>query len=56
MKGNNPAESYLVDGKPTAMGAVTHMTRVSMDISMNREWATFEVANLQHQEVILGMP
>jgi len=38
------------------MGPVTHMTKVPMDISSHRELATFQVANLQNHEVILGMP
>ena len=46
----------LADGKLSAMGPVTHMAKVPMDISNHRELATFQVANLQHHEVILGMP
>ena len=38
------------------MGPVTHLTEVPMDINNHRELATFQVANLQHHEVILGMP
>jgi len=38
------------------MGPVTYMTKVPMDISSHRELATFQVANLQNHEVILGMP
>jgi len=38
------------------MGPVTHMTKVPIDISSHRELATFQVANLQNHEVILGMP
>jgi len=56
IKAKNPREIYLVDGKPRAMGPVTHMTKVPMDISSHRELATFQVANLQNHEVILGMP
>jgi len=56
IKAKNPGEIYLVDGKPSAMGPVTHMTKVPMDISSHRELATFQVANLQNHEVILGMP
>ena len=55
-KAKNPREIYLADGKPSPMGPVTHMTEVPMDISNHRELATFQVANLQHHEVILGMP
>ena len=56
IKAKNPREIYLADGKPSAMGPVTHLTEVPMDISNYRELATFQVANLQHHEVILGMP
>ena len=54
IKAKNPREIYLADGKPSAMGPVTHLTEVPMDISNHRELATFQVANLQHHEVILG--
>jgi len=56
IKAKNPREIYLADGKPSAMSPVTHMTKVSMDISSHRELVTFQVANLQSHEVILGMP
>jgi len=56
IKAKKPRESYLADGNPSAMGPVTHMTQVPMDISSHRELATFQVANLQNHEVILGMP
>ena len=56
IKAKNRREIYLADGKPSAMGPVTHMTKVPMDISSHRELATFQVANLQNHEVILGMP
>jgi len=46
IKAKNPGEIYLADGKPSAMGPVTHMTKVPMDISSHRELATFQVANL----------
>ena len=49
-------EIHLADGKPRAMGPVTHMTKVPMDISNHRELATFQVANVQHDEVILKIP
>ena len=55
-KAKNPREIHLAEGKPSAMGPVTDMTKVPMDISSHRELATFQVANLQNQEVILGMP
>jgi len=56
IKAKNPREIYLADGKPSPMGPVTHMTKVPMDISSHRELATFQVANLQNHQVILGMP
>jgi len=56
IKTNNPRAIYLADGKTSAMGPVTQMRKVSMDISSHRELATFQVANLQNHEVILGMP
>jgi len=56
IKAKNPREIYLADGKPSAMGPVTHMTNVPMDISGHRELATFQVANLQNHDVILGIP
>jgi len=56
IKAKNPRGIYLADGKPSAMGPVTHMTKVPMDISSHRELAPFRVANLQNHEVILEMP
>jgi len=37
IKAKNPLEIYLTDGKPSAMGPVTHMTKVPMDISSHKE-------------------
>jgi len=56
IKGKNPREMYLTDGKRSAMGPITHMTKASMDIRSPRKLATLQVANLQNHEVILGMP
>ena len=56
IKAKKQREIYLADGKPSVMGPVTHITKVPMDISSHRELATFQVANLQNHEVILGMP
>ena len=39
IKAKNPREIYLADGKPSAMGPVTHMTKVPMDIRSHRELA-----------------
>ena len=55
IRAKNSREIYLADRKPSAMGAVTHMTKVPMDISSHSELATFQVANLQNHEIILGM-
>jgi len=55
IKVKNPREIYLADGKPSAMGPVTHRTKVPINISSHRELATFQVANLQNHEGILGM-
>jgi len=38
------------------MGPVTHMMKLPMDMSSHRKLATFQLANLQNQEVILEMP
>ena len=46
IKAKNPREIYLADGKPSAMGHVTHLMKVPMDISNHRELATSQVVNL----------
>ena len=56
IKATNPREIYLADGKPSAIGPVTHMTKVFIDISSHKKWATFQVANLENHEVILRIP
>jgi len=56
IKAKSPSEIYLAGRKPSAMGPVTHMTKLPMFNSGHRELATFHVANLQNHEVILGMP
>ena len=56
IRAKNPRAIYLADGKPSAMGPVTHMMEVPIDVSNHRELATFQVVNLQHHKVILGMP
>src|SRR5438270_1741558 len=55
-KAKQNRQIYLADGEPSAMGPVTHIAQVPMDIGAHREMATFQVANLGHHEVILGMP
>jgi len=49
-------EVYLADGRPSAMGPISHTAKVPMDIGRHREMATFQVAKLPNHEVILGMP
>jgi len=56
IKAKNPREVYLADGKPSAIGPDTHMTKVPMDISSHRELATFQLAYLGNAEVILRIP
>ena len=55
IKAKNPREMYFANGKPRAIGPVTHMTKAPMDISSHRKLATFQVVNLQNHEVILEM-
>jgi len=47
IKAKNPREIYLVDGKPSALGPVTHMTKVPMDIRSHRELVSLQVAKLE---------
>ena len=47
IKAKNSREIYLADRKPSAMGPVTQMTEVPIDISSHRELVTLQVANLQ---------
>jgi len=49
-------EVYLADGRPSAMGPITHTAQVPMDIGSHRELVIFQVAKLPNHEVILGMP
>jgi len=49
-------EVYLAEGRPSAMGPITHTAKVPMDIGSHRELAIFQVAKLPNHEVILGMP
>jgi len=49
-------EVYLVDGRPSAIGPITHTAKVPMDIGSHRELAIFQVAKLPNHEVILRMP
>jgi len=56
IRARSPREIYLADGEPSSMGPVTHIAKVRMDIGAHREMTTFQVANLQNHEAILGMP
>jgi len=49
-------EVYLADGRPSAMGPITHTAKVPMDIGSHRKLSIFQVAKLPNHEVILGMP
>jgi len=49
-------EVYVVDGRPSAMGPITHTAKGPMNIGSHRELAIFQVAKLPNHEVILGMP
>jgi len=55
-QGKTTSEVYLADGQPSAMGPITHIATVPMDIGSHRKLATFQVAKLPNHEVILGMP
>jgi len=48
IKAKDASDIYLADGKPRAMGPVTHMTKVPLDIISLRELASFQVANLEN--------
>jgi len=48
-------EVYLADGRPSAMGPITHTAQVPIDIGSHRELVIFQVAKLPNHEVILEM-
>jgi len=48
IKIKNAREIYLAEGKPRAMGPVTHMTKVHIERGSDRELETFQMANLQN--------
>src|SRR5437660_6288140 len=52
----SPRLIYLADGKQSDMGPVTHIAKVPMKIGSHHERTTFQVANLNNHEVVLGMP
>jgi len=47
---------YLADGRPSALGPITHTAKVPIDIGSHRELGIFQVAKHPNHEVILGMP
>ena len=55
-RNGSPRTIYLADGKRSDMGPVTHVAKVPMKIGSHHEQATFQVANLNNHEAVLGMP
>ena len=55
-KMKKPREIFVVDGKSSSAGLITHTTTVPMDVGAHREMVAFQVANLKKHEAILGMP
>ena len=51
-----PWEIYLADRNLSKMGPISHIAKVPMGIGGHQEQAMLQVANLQNQEIILGMP
>ncbi len=51
-----PREVYLADGQPSDIGPITHTAETTMTIGSHQEYATFQAANLEHHEAILGIP
>ena len=47
---------YVIDGKSSTVGPITHEAIIPMNIGSHREQIRFQVANLQKHEAILGMP
>jgi len=56
MQAKTTREVYLADGQPSAMGPITHIAKVPMDIRSHRELATIQVVKLPNHEGILRMP
>jgi len=46
----------MAEGRPSAMGPITHTAKVPMHIGSHRELATFQVGKQPNHKVILGMP
>ena len=55
-KMKKPREIFVVDGKSSSAGPITHTTTVPMDIGTHREIVTFQVANLKKYKAMLGIP
>src|SRR5713101_8229877 len=55
-KAKKSREVYLADGQPSDIGPITHTAETTMTIGSHQEYATFQAANLEHHEAILGIP
>ena len=53
---NQPRDIFVIDGKSSSVGPITHEAIIAMDIGSHREQIRFHVANLKKHEAILGMP
>ena len=53
---NQPRDLFVIDGKSSIVGPITHEAIIAMDIGSRREQIRFEVANLKKHKAILGMP
>ena len=53
---NQPRDIFVIDGKSSSVGPLTHEAIIVLDIGSHREQIRFQVANLKKYEAILGMP
>ena len=53
---NQPRDIFVIDGKSSSVGPITHEAIIALDIGSHREQIRFQVANLKIHEAILGMP
>ena len=53
---NQPRDIFVIDGKSSLVGPITHEATIAMDIGSHTEQIRFQVANLKKHEAILGMP
>ena len=53
---NQPRDIFVIDGKSSSVGPITHEAIIAMDIGNHREQIRFQVANLKKHEAILEMP